>query len=143
MCNEEKKLHETLHPSLKSILAPKRLLLWKEMLEYYQYPDVSVFDEVVSGITLSGAAPDVPFFEPGFKPAKVTESELASSAAAKASRVALLASVRSSGDAEIDREVFNKTQDEVSCGWLEGRIDAGSLEPSAVVSRRFGTRQPV
>ena len=57
------------------------------MLEYYQYPDVSVFDEVVSGVNLSGAAPDVPFFEPGFKPAKVTESELASSAAAKASPV--------------------------------------------------------
>ena len=59
--DEERTLHESLHPSLKGILAPKRLLLWKEMLEYYQYPDVAVFDEVISGITLSGAAPDVPF----------------------------------------------------------------------------------
>lgn len=81
----------------------------------------------------------MPFFEPGFKPAKITEDELASSA--RASRVALLASVRSSGDDEIDREVFNKTQDEVACGWLEGPIEASTLEPSAVVSRRFGIRQ--
>jgi len=126
------KLHKSLHPSLKGILAPKRLLLWKEMLEYYQYPDVSVFDEVVSGITLSGAAPDVPFFEPGFKLAKITENELASSA--KASRVALLASVRSSGDAEIDREVFDKTQDEVACGWLVGplmRVPLNQVQSSA------------
>ena len=132
LCSEEMKLHKSLHPSLKGILAPKRLLLWKEMLEYYQYPDVSVFDEVVSGITLSGAAPDVPFFEPGFKLAKITENELASSA--KASRVALLASVRSSGDAEIDREVFDKTQDEVACGWLVGplmRVPLNQVQSSA------------
>ena len=139
LCDKEKMLHESLHPSLRHILAPKRLLLWKEMLEYYQYPDVAVFDEVISGVTLSGAAPDVPFFEPGFKPAKITEGELASSA--KASRLALLASVRSSGDVEIDREVFNKTQDEVACGWLDGPIDVGDLQPNAVVSRRFGIRQ--
>lgn len=136
---DEKSLHESLHPSMRGILAPKRLLLWKEMMEHYHYPDVSVFDEVVSGITLSGAAPDVPLFEPGFKPAKITEGELALSA--KASRVALLASIRSSGDDEIDREVFSKTQDEVACGWLEGPIEESSLEASAVISRRFGIRQ--
>ena len=139
LCNDEIKLHESLHPSLRGILAPKRLLLWREMLEYYHYPDVAVFDEVVSGITLSGAAPNVPFFQPGFKPAKITENDLASSA--RASRIALLASVRSSGDPEIDQEVFSKTQAEVECGWLEGPIDLCSLEPSAVISRRFGIRQ--
>ena len=99
----EKDLHDSLHPSIKGILAPKRLLLWKEMLAFYHYPDLAVFDEVVSGVCLSGPAPTVPFFEPSFKPAKITEGELASSA--RASRVALLASVRSSGDPEIDNEV--------------------------------------
>lgn len=53
----------------------------------------------------------------------------------------MLASVRSSGDDEIDREVFAKTQDEVACGWLDGPIDVSALEPNAVVSRRFGIRQ--
>jgi len=110
----EKDLHDSLHPSIKGILAPKRLLLWKEMLAFYHYPDLGVFDEVVSGVCLSGPAPTVPFFEPSFKPAKITEGELAVSA--RASRVALLASVRSSGDPEIDNEVFNKTMDEVACG---------------------------
>jgi len=135
----EKDLHNSLHPSIKDILAPKRLLLWKEMLAFYHYPDIAVFDEVVSGVCLSGPAPTVPFFEPSFKPARITESELALSA--RASRVALLASVRSSGDAEIDSEVYNKTMDEVACGWLEGPLDLSSLGDDAVVSRRFGIRQ--
>ena len=135
----EKDLHDSLHPSIKSILAPKRLLLWKEMLAFYNYPDPAVFDEVVSGVCLSGTAPSVPFFEPSFKPARITEGELASSA--RASRVALLASVRSSGDLEIDTEVYNKTLDEVACGWLEGPLDLGMLGDDAVVSRRFGIRQ--
>ena len=135
----EKDLHDSLHPSIKGILAPKRLLLWKEMLAFYHYPDLAVFDEVVSGVCLSGPAPTVPFFEPSFKPAKITEGELASSA--RASRVALLASVRSSGDPEIDNEVYNKTLDEVACGWLEGPLDLSLLGDDAVVSRRFGIRQ--
>ena len=41
----EKSLHDSLHPSLRGILAPKRLLLWKNMLEYYGYPDCDVFND--------------------------------------------------------------------------------------------------
>ena len=67
---EEAALHESLPESLRSILSPKRLLLWKEMLEFYSYPDVAIFEEVVAGTRLAGAAPVVPAFDPCFKPAK-------------------------------------------------------------------------
>ena len=53
-------LHSEFPEALGKILAPKRLLLWKEMLIHYGYPDVAVFDEVVAGIHLAGAAPAVP-----------------------------------------------------------------------------------
>ena len=76
---------------------------------------------------------------PAFKPAKITEEELASTASA--GRKCLLASVRSSGDSFIDEEVFAKTQEEVQCGWLEGPIDPAGLPSHAVVSRRFGIKQ--
>jgi len=56
----EKALHDALDPALQGILAPKRLLLWKEMMEHFNYPDCKVFDEVVSGTKLSGVAPAVP-----------------------------------------------------------------------------------
>ena len=42
---EESKLHSTLPDPVKGILAPKRLLLWKEMMTHYGYPDCCVFDD--------------------------------------------------------------------------------------------------
>ena len=136
---EEVVFHKGLPQSLQSILSPKRLLLWKEMLEFYCYPDLAVFDEVVNGTQLAGAAPVVPAFEPCFKPAKITLKELASSA--RASRSSMLASIRSSGDHEIDQTVMQKTLEELECGWLEGPIPISELPADAVVSRRFGIRQ--
>ena len=136
---EESKLHSTLPDPVKGILAPKRLLLWKELMTHYGYPDCCVFDEVVTGFELSGTAEYVPCFESCFKPAKITESELESTALA--GRKALLASIRSSGDDYIDSEVFAKTQAEVECGWLEGPYEPSDLPANAVVSRRFGIQQ--
>lgn len=139
LCGEEAALKSCLPMSLKQILAPKRLLLWKEMLHYYGYPDCEVFDEVVSGIDLAGPVSVVAAFDPCFKPAKLSVTELAQTA--KASRVALLRTVKSSGDAEIDSTVFAKTLEELECGWLEGPFEPDSLPDSAVVSRRFGIKQ--
>ena len=136
---EESKFHEKLPDPVKGILAPKRLLLWREMLTHYGYPDCEVFDEVVRGFELSGTVEHVPCFDPCFKPAKITEAELEGSAFASCQ--SLLGSVRSSGDAFIDSEVFAKTQDEVNCGWLEGPFEPSELPPNAVVSRRFGIKQ--
>ena len=137
--SEESSLHESLPTAVREILEPKRLLLWKEMMEFYGYPDSSVYDEVTEGIQLAGTAPHVPFFDQCFKPGKITEEELASSA--RAARVGLLASIRSSGDADIDSEVYAKTLEELECGWLDGPYEPSELPETAVVSRRFGIKQ--
>jgi len=139
LADKETELHESLHESLRDILKPKRLLLWKEMLQFYGYPDLEVFEEVCHGTCLAGAAPVVPSFGPCFKPAKLTLKEL--EASAKTSRTALLATVRSSGDVEVDETVFQKTLEELDCGWLEGPIPVKDLPDNAIVSRRFGIRQ--
>ena len=44
---DEDALHTSLPESLACILKPKRLLLWKEMMVYYEYPDPAVFEEVL------------------------------------------------------------------------------------------------
>eukprot|EP00435_Cladocopium_sp_Y103_P050486 s403_g15.t1 len=137
--DSETALHETMPKDLKDILAPKRLLLWKEMLDHYGYPDTDVFNEVVSGIELAGTAPFVPSFDPCFKPAKVTTNELAKNA--RAARIALFSSVRSSGNSTLGNEVFSKTMAELDCGWLEGPFEPHDLPDGAVVSRRFGIQQ--
>ena len=137
--SKEVAFHETLHSSLQGILAPKRLLLWKEMMETFQYPDQEVFSEMTDGVGLVGPAPYVPFFEPNFKPARMTPAELAASA--PSSRAAMLASVRSSGDPSIDREVFDKSMEELECGWLSGPVPLNELPENAIISRRFGIKQ--
>ena len=139
LSNKEAQLHTTLPEAMRGILAPKRLLLWREMLLHYGYPDSEVFGEVIEGVCLSGKAPHVASFEPCFKPAKITEAELASTA--RSARVGMLASIRSSGDDFIDSEVFSKTQEELACGWLDGPFEASELPEDAVVSRRFGIKQ--
>ena len=139
LCSEEKSFHDQLPESLQSILMPKRLLLWREMLEFYGYPDLAVFDEVTSGTDLVGAVPAIPYFDPTFKPAKMTVKELGDSALSI--RKSLLASIRSSGDEDIDLEVYNKTLAELDCGWLEGPLDVSQLAPHAIINRRFGIKQ--
>lgn len=74
------------------------------MLEYYGYPDLGVYDEVVGGTTLTGVSPHVDCFDQSFKPAKITEAELLS--CATGSRSSILWSTRTSGDGEIDQEVY-------------------------------------
>ena len=111
------------------------------MLQFYGYPDCEVFGEVVEDIDLAGPVEAVPAFDPCFKPAKLSLAELAQTA--KASRVAMLQTVRSSGDAEIDSTVFAKTLEELDCGWLEGPFGLADLHAVAVVSRLFGIKNVV
>ena len=81
LIGEEKAFHDSLASGVQSILMPKRLLLWREMLLHYDFPDLSVFDEVVNGTDLVGAVPATPYFDASFKPAKMTVKELGDSAA--------------------------------------------------------------
>ena len=44
-------------------------------------------------------------------------------------------------DSETDAAVFDKTIEELNCGWLAGPFDLENLPDNAVISRRFGIRQ--
>jgi hypothetical protein len=83
-------------------------------------------------IQLSGTAPHVQCFDSCFKPAKITETELASTA--RAERIGLLASVRSSGDDFTDKEVFTKTLEELDCGWLLSELRKAPLSAEGLAS---------
>ena len=84
---EEQKFKASLPEHVAAILAPKRLLLWKELLEHYQYPDQQVFQEVTEGIKLTGQTPATGIFPPTFKPALRQEADLPDWAPSARSRV--------------------------------------------------------
>ena len=56
-------------------------------------------------------------------------------------REATLLATKSSGDPELDLALWEATQKEVDRGWLRGPVNPRSLDPAAVISRRFGIWQ--
>ena len=140
LSSEEDNFKKSLAPHLQHILQPKRLLLLKEIVHEEGYPDKGVFDELAFGTELIGTVPQTGVFEQSFKPALQTKSELIEQS--RASNLAIFHSVRSSGDSEVDKTVFEKTLEERDAGWLRGPIDFSELGSDCVLSRRFGLRQP-
>jgi hypothetical protein len=122
------------------ILEPKRLALFKEILEDLEYPDVGAFDELVYGTDLVDEVKPFGIFEKSFKPAERTVQQLRESS--KSERMLNFFKCSSSGDKEIDDIVYSKALEEVECGWATGPLHLEDLPGDAVVSRRFGLRQP-
>ena len=138
--DSEAELKSSLPDHLRCILKPKRLLLWKEILEQEGYPDLGVFDELCQGTELCGEVPKSGIFEADFKPAKQAVSTLISNASSN--NKSIVHRTRSSGSEDADLAVYTKTLEEVEKGWLLGPLDPSTLPQGAVISRRFGLRQP-
>ena len=85
------------------------------MLEAAAYPDMGVVDEVLNGTSLTGEVEVTGIFESKFTPAEITVEGLKEVACHD--RLSVFNSARSSGDDEVDKIVWEKTQAEVHCGW--------------------------
>ena len=72
----EQELRKGMDPMVNCATAGKRLLLFKEMLEFYKYPDVSVFEELCKGSDLTGTVEQTHMLPFKFTPAILTESAL-------------------------------------------------------------------
>ena len=73
---DESRFKLGLHPEVAKILAPKRLLLWKELMSQFSYPDLGVFDLITSGISLTGEVESSGLFSPVNKPATLSVQQL-------------------------------------------------------------------
>ena len=138
LAKAEKAFKESLHPEVRSILAPKRLLLFKSLLEEYNYPDLDAFNELISGVCLTGDAPHTGIFNPAERAASMSEDQLR--AQAQAIQREVLSKVTSQG-LEVDKIVKEKTQKELELGWLVGAFEAQDIPKHAIISKRFGLQQ--
>ena len=68
---EEAKLKTGMSEHRQRILAPKRILLFKEMLEDIQYDDLGVVQELIDGATLTGDIPVTGVLDTKLKPARI------------------------------------------------------------------------
>ena len=140
LAEAEGELKKGLSDHVRRILAPKRTILWREILEELQYPDMGVVDELLGGTSLVGKVQDCGIFEKKFKHADMTVEQL--EALSQGEKRKHFHSCSSSGDEEVDRQVYQKTLEEVNLGWASGPFAFEDLPENAVLSRRFGLKQP-
>ena len=119
-------------PHCQKILASKRLILLKEMLEAAGHSDVAIAEEIARGFNLGGPIPSC-------TSATLIMDDLRTNAVQ--ARRAIINATKSSGDATIDFENLNATMDEVERGWLDGPRDHSALGATSLVTRRFGVTQ--
>ena len=119
---DEASLKATMPSHIASILAPKKLLLWREIMVDLEYPDVSVFDEVVQGFSLTGNTPVTSIFPPTFKPAKRSYADLDSWAPGLRSQV--LARCKPQGEEDTPRPSRRGRKDgpAAQSGWKTFRL---------------------
>ena len=117
----------------------KKLALFKEMLEHYKYPDLSVTNELTEGASLIGEVAATGMLPFKFTPALLTPEALANQSEFRRQQV--MSSCKSSGDAEVDLEVWTQTLAERDRGWLVGPLSEKAVPLHAPISKRFGLRQ--
>ena len=109
---EEQRLHEGLPAHLQKILAGKRLLLLREILESLGYPDVAIVDDICSGFKLTGMAPKTGVFDVDVRKPQLLRMAPGFNAAA-------VGSLEQSADTTHDQKVWDETLQEVERGWIE------------------------
>ena len=80
MMDEEKALHEGLPWPVKKVLEGKNLLLWKALLERYEYDDLAVTSCMMEGVKLVGMPDSPPCYPAMLRPATLVLEDLQASA---------------------------------------------------------------
>ena len=127
-------------PSMRNIMKSKRLALLERIIQDESYVDVNVAADMAKGFSLVGEVPEAGGrLPPKLVPAAMAVQQLDDNA--ERARHAIRTSARTSGDLDVDQQLYDKTLAEVERGWLMGPLPWDSLEENAVVSRRFGLVQ--
>ena len=136
---EEAKLKATMSEHRRKILGPKRILLFKEMLEDIRYDDIGVVQELIEGATLTGDIPVTGVLDAKLKPARMDVSELME--ISEQVKQQIKHRTVSCGDGEMDALLWSKTLEEVDKGHLEGPFDFESVPEDCLISSRFPLMQ--
>lgn len=93
--SQEIALKSKLDPHAKHILADKKILLWKSLLEENKYPDMPVVDELIEGTKLTGETETTGLWPAKFIPSTISEAELLEISVREREREAVCAKIKS------------------------------------------------
>ena len=136
---QEDVLKSSMPQHIQKILAPKRLCLFKQILNEIGYIDVGVVDLLINGGNLVGPIPEGDVFPKHFRPNVHSVEQLMSNASLY--RNAVLTSASLTGDEEVDKKLVEKSLDEVQQGWAQGPFDLDDIKEPFILNRRFAVRQ--
>ena len=104
---EERASKSTLSHRIADVLKDKRLRLLDVLIKDSGHEDLTLVDDLTKGFHLTGALPRSGVFSQKFRPASMTCEDLRK--VSELSRSVIIESVQSSGDLELDRELFEAT----------------------------------
>jgi hypothetical protein len=140
--SDEKSLHDSMPFHLKRVLEGKNLLLLKKLISISGFPDTSLADDIAAGFDMIGDGRISNALNRKIVPATVTEQELKTRS--ETARKLVAETCVSSGDCEIDEELYRITIEERDAGWLSGPFTENEMDQMFdqwLPNRRFGIRQ--
>jgi len=141
--SQNKKLLQSLDVPKARILCDKHLVLMGKVLEHINYPDQELINDLAKGTVITGRIAQSNIFMPRELPATTSSESLLLTS--PSTRKSVIARIVSSGDKEIDDEVWAETIKETDRQWLSSEMDLDELErllgPLFVIAKRFGIRQ--
>ena len=135
--SEEEKLHAEMNHDVRTVLAGKNILLWKEMLQAIDYEDLGVVQEFMRGTSLVGPAPKTELWPAKFMPATMSVKELLDTSERERQRGVKAIEI----DDEMTQTIWQQTLDEVKAGFLTGPFELDQVPAHIPLSKRFGVRQ--
>ena len=135
----EHRLKENMSSRRKQVLQGKNLLLFKALMEDAKHRDSDLVDQLASGFDLTGGLPESNVFARKMRPAAMSCVELRR--ISELCRQSMLQTVVSSGDPELDSQLYAATMKEVSKGFLIGPVELADLPEGSTLTRCFGVKQ--
>ena len=132
----EAKLHEEFNPEVESIVAQKRVLLFKKMLTDIRYDDMEVVHLIGSGIRITGEAPKTGIWRSQYKGGQVDVRQLWEKAGEIQQK---LFTKPSEGWTEADQILWDTTLEEVGVS-LKGLMSPAEVS-SEVGKQWIGARR--
>ena len=135
---EEDKLRAAMPPHVLALVGNKRLALWKEILNDFEYPDKTLIDDIASGFKLNCWMPRSHVFKARAKRPAMSMETLRNLSKALNATTYRSMSVRQEPD--IEAAAWEETEEEVREGWVwfdnEGESTTSSLGSALAYDNR-------
>ena len=135
--HKEEQFKQTLEPYAARVLQGKRLLLFGEILDSFDYPDKNLVRDMSRNFPLSGWMPKSNVFPAGTRPPSFSVATLKKLALGL--NRATLKSLDQRQEEELERGAWQETLNRLSQGWLWEANEADINK--CTVAKRFGMHQ--